>query len=75
MVQALLHGEQPSAEHVVATVMSHAELAPRRPQPAARCHRQHFAGASVAEIMASLAAADDPWAQQTHEPPCASDRR
>lgn len=67
MQHALLHDTQSSAEHVVATVMSHADLAPA----AAHSEEQrisidrHFAAGSVSEIFSSLAAASDDWSKQT----------
>lgn len=67
MLEALLKGEQTSAEHVVATVMSHAELAPPADHSEAERERidQHFGVATVNELFASLANADDAWSRQT----------
>ncbi|MBT9457498.1 MAG: enoyl-CoA hydratase/isomerase family protein [Burkholderiaceae bacterium] len=66
MLDDLLRGDQPSAEHVVATVMSHAELAPAAEQPSHRAAiDKHFAAPSLVEIMASLAVADDEWSAHT----------
>jgi len=66
MLDDLLKGDQPSAEHVVATVMSHAELAPAAEQPSHRVAiDKHFAAPSLPEIMASLAAAGDEWSAHT----------
>jgi len=66
LIDALRHGEQTSAEHVVATVMERADLAPAShfADQADRINR-HFAHADVAAIMASLAAAPDIWSQET----------
>jgi enoyl-CoA hydratase/carnithine racemase len=67
IVEALRHGEQSSAEHVVATVMERVDLAPAPDLAGLRARIDaHFGKDSVAEIMASLAAADDDWARQTH---------
>ncbi|CAM3720549.1 enoyl-CoA hydratase/isomerase family protein [Roseateles saccharophilus] len=67
LVEDLRHGEQPSAEHVVATVMERADLAPVS-APKATMDRidQHFSQPGLAAILASLATADDEWARETH---------
>ncbi|MFN5048662.1 enoyl-CoA hydratase/isomerase family protein [Roseateles sp.] len=66
IVEAFRHGEQPSAEHVVAEVMERADLAPAPDYLDLRSRiDRHFSKPSVAEIMGSLAAADDAWAQDT----------
>lgn len=67
LVDALRSSRQPSAEHVVATVMERADLAPAAdPKAAAERIDRHFGEATLAGILASLAAADDDWARQTH---------
>ena len=67
IVEAFRSGEQPSAEHVVATVMERADLAPAPDHLELRERIDtHFAKDSVAAIMASLAAADDEWSRHTH---------
>ncbi|MFG6487942.1 enoyl-CoA hydratase/isomerase family protein [Roseateles sp. BYS78W] len=68
LVEDLRHGSQPSAEHVVASVMERVDLAPS-PDPkgiTARIDR-HFGLPTVADILASLASADDEWAHRTRE--------
>jgi enoyl-CoA hydratase/carnithine racemase len=67
LVEDLRHGDQPSAEHVVATVMERADLAPVS-APKATTDRidRHFGRPSVAAILESLAQADDDWARETH---------
>jgi len=66
IIEAFRHGEQPSAEHVVAEVMERADLAPAPDYLDLRARiDQHFSKSSVAEIMASLAAADDAWTRET----------
>ncbi len=66
LIAALKQGQQSSAEHVVATVMEHVDLAPAADPKTLRGRiDEHFALADVAAIMASLALADDAWAQQT----------
>ena len=67
MLRALLHDPQTSAERVVATVMSHAELAPAADHSLAlrASIDQHFAGATLGDICASLAAAPDDWSATT----------
>lgn len=68
LVRALRSSPQPSAEHVVATVMERADLAPTAdPKAAAERIDRHFGEPTLAGILASLAAADDDWARQTHE--------
>ncbi|MDT8997911.1 enoyl-CoA hydratase/isomerase family protein [Paucibacter sp. APW11] len=67
IIEAFRHGEQSSAEHVVATVMEHADLAPPADHLELRSRiDQHFRHVSVTAIMASLAAADDEWSRHTH---------
>jgi len=68
LLEALRHGHQPSAEHVVATVMERVDLAPEPEHMGLRSRiDRHFGAADVPAIMASLAAAaDDEWAQATH---------
>ena len=67
IVEAFRSGAQPSAEHVVATVMERADLAPAPDHLELRERiDMHFAKDSVAAIMASLAAADDEWSRHTH---------
>ena len=68
LIEDFRHGEQPSAEHVVASVMERVDLAPS-PDPksiAARIDR-HFGLPTVAGILASLSSVDDDWARRTHE--------
>ena len=68
LVAALKSSPQPSAEHVVATVMERADLAPAAdPKAAAERIDRHFGEPSVAGILDSLAAAGDDWARQTHD--------
>lgn len=68
MIEAFRQGKQPNAEHVVAEVMERAELAPSPDHLELRSRIDaHFAKDSVAEIMASLAAADDEWSRHTHK--------
>ena len=68
LVQALKASPQPSAEHVVATVMERADLAPAAdPKAAAERIDRHFGEPSVAAILSSLALAADDWAKQTHD--------
>ncbi len=68
LIEDLRHGHQPSAEHVVASVMERVDLAPQ-PDPKAVAARvdRHFGLPTVAAILASLAGADDAWAQRTHD--------
>ncbi|HEY0955650.1 MAG TPA: enoyl-CoA hydratase/isomerase family protein [Roseateles sp.] len=67
LVAALRGSPQPSAEHVVATVMERADLAPAA-DPKAMGERidRHFGLPSLGAILQSLASADDPWARETH---------
>ena len=66
LIEDLRHGAQPSAEHVVATVMERADLAPASdPKAAAERIDRHFGLPTVAAILDSLAAAGDDWALQT----------
>lgn len=68
LVEALRSTPQPSAEHVVATVMERADLAPASdPKAAAERIDRHFGEPTLAGILASLAAAGDEWAQHTRE--------
>lgn len=67
LVHALRSSAQPSAEHVVATVMERADLAPAAdPKAAAGRIDRHFGEPTLTGILDSLAAAGDDWAQQTH---------
>lgn len=67
LVDALRHSPQPSAEHVVATIMERADLAPNSdPKAAAARIDRHFGAATLAAILDSLAAAGDDWARETH---------
>ena len=64
MLEALRASEQPSAEHVVATVMAHSAVAPEalnmlELDAIDAC----FGAATVPAIAAALAAAGTPWAQ------------
>ncbi|PZP28907.1 MAG: 3-hydroxyisobutyryl-CoA hydrolase [Roseateles depolymerans] len=66
LIEALRAEPQLSAEHVVATVMERAELAPLSdPKAAAERIDRHFGAPSVGAILESLAAAGDDWALQT----------
>ncbi|MCF8205073.1 MAG: enoyl-CoA hydratase/isomerase family protein [Methylotenera sp.] len=68
LVSALKSSPQPSAEHVVATVMERADLAPASdPKATAERIDRHFGEPSLERIMASLAAASDDWSRQTYE--------
>ena len=68
LVQALRATPQPSAEHVVATVMERADLAPAAdPKAAAERIDRHFGGSTLTSILDSLAAVDDDWARQTRD--------
>jgi enoyl-CoA hydratase/carnithine racemase len=68
IIDAFRHGMQDSAEHVVATVMERADLAPLAEHWESRKKiNQHFSAASLPALMASLAADADPWAQGTLE--------
>ena len=66
LIQSLREGAQPSAEHVVATVMERVDLAPAADHLSLmdRINR-HFGQADLPAIMDSLVAADDEWAQHT----------
>lgn len=66
LVDDLRQGDQPSAEHVVATVMERADLAPLS-APKATMERidRHFGQPTLPAILASLAAVDDDWARDT----------
>jgi enoyl-CoA hydratase len=67
IVEAFRAGAQTSAEHVVATVMERADLAPAPDHLELRERiDMHFAKDSVAAIMASLASAGDEWSRHTH---------
>ncbi|MEJ6004108.1 enoyl-CoA hydratase/isomerase family protein [Paucibacter sp. AS339] len=64
LIEAFTHGDQPSAEHVVATVMEHVDLAPTADHVSLRDRiDRHFGLADVAAIMDSLAKADDEWSR------------
>jgi enoyl-CoA hydratase len=66
IVEAFKTGAQDSAEHVVATVMERADLAPPAEHWNARTLiNRHFRAESVQALFASLAADSDPWAQHT----------
>jgi enoyl-CoA hydratase/carnithine racemase len=68
LIHALKASPQPSAEHVVATVMERADLAPTAdPKAAAERIDRHFGEPTVTGILDSLAAAGDDWARQTRE--------
>ncbi|UXH76586.1 enoyl-CoA hydratase/isomerase family protein [Roseateles amylovorans] len=68
IIEGLRTGTQDSAEHVVATVMERVDLAPAAQHWEARSLiNRHFAAGSVPELLASLAADADPWAQSTLE--------
>ena len=66
LVEDLRRGEQPSAEHVVATVMERVDLAPVS-APKATLDRidRHFGQPTVAAILESLGQADDDWARDS----------
>ena len=64
IIEAFRRGAQPSAEHVVAEVMERADLAPAADHLSLRARIDaHFSKPTVAEIMASLAAAEDEWSR------------
>lgn len=64
MLEALRTTAQPSAEHVVATVMEHSAVAPDAlHMPAFDAIDAHFGAASVSAILTSLDAEGSPWAQ------------
>jgi enoyl-CoA hydratase/carnithine racemase len=67
LIEDLRRGPQPSAEHVVATVMERADLAPIS-APKATMDRidRHFGQPTLAAILDSLARADDGWAREVH---------
>lgn len=66
IIEALRHGVQDCAEHVVATVMERVDLAPSAEHWEARnLINRHFAADSLPALMASLAADPDPWARDT----------
>ncbi len=66
LIDAFRQGEQSSAEHVVATVMEHVDLAPAADPRTLRLRiDEHFGQADVAAILHSLELAGDDWAQQT----------
>lgn len=67
LIEAFRHGEQSSAEHVVATVMDKVDLAPAADHLKLRQRiDRHFSLADVPTILASLeAATEDEWAAQT----------
>ncbi|MEO6279727.1 enoyl-CoA hydratase/isomerase family protein [Roseateles sp.] len=66
LVDDLRRGAQLSAEHVVATVMERVDLAPLSdPKAVADRIDRHFSLPTLADILDSLARADDDWAQRT----------
>ena len=66
LVEALRSSPQPSAEHVVATIMERADLAPTAaPKAAGERIDRHFGQPTLTAILDSLAAADDDWARET----------
>ncbi|OWQ88805.1 3-hydroxyisobutyryl-CoA hydrolase [Roseateles aquatilis] len=66
IIDGLRTGVQDSAEHVVATVMERADLAPVAEHWASRALiNRHFKAESVQALFASLEADTDPWARQT----------
>ena len=67
LIDDLRHGEQPSGEHVVATVMQRVDLAPpsERHGVVERID-QHFGQPTLAAILDSLAQ-DDDWARATRD--------
>jgi enoyl-CoA hydratase/carnithine racemase len=68
LIAALQTGEQPSAEHVVATVMDCADLAPASdPKAAAERIDRHFGEPTLAGILESLEKAGDEWALHTRD--------
>ena len=68
LIEDLRHGAQPSAEHVVASVMERVDLAPTSdPKAAAERIDRHFGLPALADIMGSLAKSDEAWARQTHQ--------
>ncbi|MGQ3050652.1 MAG: enoyl-CoA hydratase/isomerase family protein [Roseateles sp.] len=68
LIAALRASPQASAEHVVATVMERADLAPAAdPKAAAERIDRHFGEPTLAGILDSLAAAGDDWSRQTRQ--------
>ena len=68
IVEAFRTGEQDSAEHVVATVMERADLAPVAEHWEERALiNRHFQADSVPALLASLAGDSHPWAAHTLE--------
>jgi enoyl-CoA hydratase/carnithine racemase len=68
LIEDLRHGAQPSAEHVVATVMQRVDLAPPADPRADVQHiDRHFGQPTLAAILDSLAQVDDDWARATRE--------
>jgi len=66
LIQVLREGDQPSAEHVVASVMERVDLAPAPAHQAMRAQiDRHFGAADVGAILQSLEAAGDEWALST----------
>jgi enoyl-CoA hydratase len=66
IIEAFRHGVMDSAEHVVATVMERVDLAPDPQHWEARGRiDRHFGQATLAAVLASLAADPDSWAQDT----------
>ncbi|MFG6413838.1 enoyl-CoA hydratase/isomerase family protein [Roseateles sp. DC23W] len=67
LIDELRRGAQPSAEHVVATVMQRSDLAPLSDgADLLAAINRHFSQPTLAAVLASLAAAEDTWARQTH---------
>jgi enoyl-CoA hydratase/carnithine racemase len=67
LIDELRHGDQPSAEHVVATVMERVDLAPTSdPKAAAERIDRYFGLPTLPAILDALAASDESWAQDTH---------
>ncbi|MBH9554256.1 enoyl-CoA hydratase/isomerase family protein [Inhella gelatinilytica] len=66
LVEALRHGEQPSAERVVATVMDRAAVAPAAVHGAHRAEiDRHFGVGDMNQVLASLQADGSEWAHKT----------
>lgn len=67
LVTALRNSPQPHAEHVVATIMERADLAPTAdPKAVAERIDRHFGLPTLPAILDSLQAANEPWARETH---------
>jgi len=68
LVDVLRHGEQLSAEHVVASVMDRVDLAPTPGHQAMRSQiDQHFSAPDVPSILQSLQQSASDWALATRE--------